>query len=185
MELTKHIKIYDQVLPWQILSNLIRSINTYEFEDAKIGPNKIVNKKIRKTNVFQMSNQYDDLAKVHWHNVLFYVFSKHIFQYMQSHKLAHVPEVNNIQVLRYDVDDHYKWHIDHFKTFPRTLSCIFLLNNDYEGGNLCFKDPSSLQEYKIDNKPNRLIVWPSNFLFPHTVKPVTKGRRYSVVSWAL
>ena len=24
-----------------------------------------------------------------------------------------------------------------------------------------------------------------NFLYPHTVKPVTKGIRYSVVAWAL
>ena len=32
--------------------------------------------------------------------------------------------------------------------------------------------------------PNRLIIWPSNFLFPHSVLPVTKGLRYSVVAWA-
>ena len=32
---------------------------------------------------------------------------------------------------------------------------------------------------------NRMIIWPSTFLYPHTVKPVTKGTRYSVVAWAL
>jgi predicted 2-oxoglutarate/Fe(II)-dependent dioxygenase YbiX len=68
---------------------------------------------------------------------------------------------------------------------PRTMSCILLLNNDYEGGNLCFRNPDGSGEWEVEVKPNRMIIWPSNFLYPHTVKPVTKGKRYSVVAWAL
>tara|TARA_R100000697_G_scaffold121409_1_gene148439 strand:- start:2922 stop:3107 length:186 start_codon:yes stop_codon:yes gene_type:complete len=60
-----------------------------------------------------------------------------------------------------------------------------LLNNDYEGGEICFRYPDTTGEWLIDKKPGRIIVWPSNFLYPHRVKPVTKGTRYSVVSWAL
>ena len=37
----------------------------------------------------------------------------------------------------------------------------------------------------VEKKANRMIIWPSNFLYPHSVKPVTEGIRYSVVSWAL
>ena len=29
-----------------------------------------------------------------------------------------------------------------------------------------------------------LLIFPSNFLYPHRVDPVTKGVRYSYVSWA-
>tara|TARA_R100001509_G_scaffold76511_2_gene42827 strand:+ start:123 stop:680 length:558 start_codon:yes stop_codon:yes gene_type:complete len=185
MEIKKYIKIYDKVLPWNVLSNLIRSINQYEFKSGTIGPNGVVNKKIRQTNVFEISNRSDDMAKVHWHNILFHVFMKHIGDYMKNHEFAHMPEVNSIQILKYGISDHYEWHVDHFKSQPRTISCIFLLNNDYEGGHLCFKDPFSDKTLKVDNLPNRLIVWPSNFMFPHTVKPITKGIRYSIVSWAL
>lgn len=46
-------------------------------------------------------------------------------------------------------------------------------------------DTDGTGEYKIEVKPNRMIVWPSNFMFPHRVAPVTKGVRFSVVSWAL
>ena len=59
-----------------------------------------------------------------------------------------------------------------------------MLNNDYEGGNLCFKDNITNNETVIDTKPNRLIIWPSNFLFPHSVRPTNKGTRYSIVAWA-
>ena len=41
------------------------------------------------------------------------------------------------------------------------------------------------RELIIEKKSNRMIVWPSNFLYPHAVKPVTEGIRYSIVSWAL
>ena len=57
--------------------------------------------------------------------------------------------------------------------------------NDYEGGNLTFLDQASKQEKIIENKVGRLILWPSNFIYPHCVTPVTKGTRYSIVLWAL
>ena len=33
-------------------------------------------------------------------------------------------------------------------------------------------------------KPNSMLIWPSSFLYPHGVEPVTKGTRYSIVAWA-
>ena len=58
------------------------------------------------------------------------------------------------------------------------LSIIGILNDDYEGGNLImFKDR------KIDTKKGDLLLFPSNFLYPHEITPVTKGVRYSYVSW--
>ena len=65
------------------------------------------------------------------------------------------------------------------------MSMILLCNNDYEGGDLGFANPDYTDELIVPVRANRLIVWPSNFLFPHGVKPITKGTRYSVVGWAL
>ena len=64
------------------------------------------------------------------------------------------------------------------------MSCIYFINDDYEGGDLHFKYPNSDDVTVIQKKRNRIIVWPSNFLYPHSVKEVTKGERYSVVAWA-
>jgi predicted 2-oxoglutarate/Fe(II)-dependent dioxygenase YbiX len=30
-----------------------------------------------------------------------------------------------------------------------------------------------------------MLIWPSNFLYPHKVNPVKKGIRYSMVCWGL
>ena len=28
-----------------------------------------------------------------------------------------------------------------------------------------------------------LLIFPSNFMYPHKVEPITKGTRYSYISW--
>jgi hypothetical protein len=58
------------------------------------------------------------------------------------------------------------------------LSLITALNEDYEGGELVLCEKFN---YKL--KTGQTIVFPSNFLYPHEIKKVTKGHRYSMVSW--
>ena len=117
------------------------------------------------------------------------IFKETNFEYMECVRENTIDfdweRISDINVLKYEQSGFYTWHTDHFAAIPRTMSCILLLNNDYEGGNLCFRNPDGSGEMEIEVKPNRMIIWPSNFLYPHTVKPVTKGIRYSVVAWAL
>ena len=91
----------------------------------------------------------------------------------------------DISFLKYHEGGFYKWHTDHCAQIPRTISAIFILNNDYDGGELCFRNPDGSEEIMMDKKANSLIIWPSNFLYPHTVKPIKKGTRFSIVGWAL
>ena len=46
------------------------------------------------------------------------------------------------------------------------------------------KLPRTQKDIIIKGSPGDLVIWPSNFLFPHGVKPVKKGKRYTVVAWA-
>ena len=59
------------------------------------------------------------------------------------------------------------------------LSLIIGLNSDYEGGELTFWDT-----FKVKTQTGDIVVWPSCFLYPHQVLPVTKGTRYTAVTWA-
>jgi len=59
-----------------------------------------------------------------------------------------------------------------------TLSIIGVLNDDFEGGELIM-----FEDKKIDTKKGDLIIFPSNFLYPHEITPVIKGVRYSYQSW--
>jgi predicted 2-oxoglutarate/Fe(II)-dependent dioxygenase YbiX len=59
-----------------------------------------------------------------------------------------------------------------------TLSIVGFLNDDYEGGEFIMFD-----DMEIKLKQGDVLIFPSNFLYPHKVNPVTKGIRDSFVSW--
>ena len=187
MEIKNFVKIYDEILPWNVLSNLIRFSNNNKFQETRIGKNKEINFNIRRTYTLPLSNLNKSLTNVHWFNLLHYFFEQGLKKYPQDIKIIDYAYkyIFDIEILKYQDTGFYTWHTDHFAEIPRTMSCILLLNNNYEGGNLCFRNPDGSEEWEVEVKPNRMIIWPSNFLFPHTVKPVTKGIRYSVVAWAL
>ena len=91
---------------------------------------------------------------------------------------------SHIKFNRYSKGQIMTKHVDHIKSLFEgerrgnpTLSIIGALNNDYTGGELIFFD-----NYKITLKEGDILLFPSNFLYPHKVKPVTKGKRYSFVS---
>jgi predicted 2-oxoglutarate/Fe(II)-dependent dioxygenase YbiX len=76
-------------------------------------------------------------------------------------------------------------HVDHIDSiFDGTvkgipiLSIIGLLNDDFEGGEI-----EMFEDTKIKLKAGEVLIFPSNFLYPHKVCPVTKGTRHSFVSW--
>jgi hypothetical protein len=192
MEVKKAIKIYDDVLHLPTLGTFIKVINSFKFNQAGLVGNAdnpiVVNEKIRKVFDHSIILNGESRTETHWWNLLYKIFTDHIFKYCKEFNLnPHhtVRKLEEITVLKYEDTGHYDWHSDHNFLAPRTLSLIYLLNNDYEGGELMFKDISSNEIIKIETKPNRLIIWPSNFLYPHKVDAVTKGTRYSVVCWGL
>lgn len=77
-----------------------------------------------------------------------------------------------------------KEHIDHIhslfdgdtKGIP-ILSMVGIFNEDYEGGDfiLCGEN--------INLKTGDVVVFPSIFLYPHSVTPIINGNRYSWVLW--
>jgi hypothetical protein len=189
MEIKNFIKIYDEVLPWNVLSNLIRFSNKSKFKETFVGGGGTarVDFNIRRTYNLPLSNSNNSMTLVHWATLLNNFFNEKLNKYKLDCNIIdfHYSQIKNLEILKYENTGFYTWHTDHFSLNPRTMSCILLLNNDYEGGNLCFRNPDGTGEWEVEVKPNRMIIWPSNFMYPHTVKPVTKGIRYSVVAWAL
>ena len=60
-----------------------------------------------------------------------------------------------------------------------TMSCVFYWNDDFEGGEFAFFDREI--KYKLDK--GDAIMFASNFMYPHEIMPVTKGTRYSIITW--
>lgn len=57
---------------------------------------------------------------------------------------------------------------------------LFFLNDDFDGGDFYVAGINY-------NKPKvgSALIFPSNFMFPHEVKKVTSGERWSIVSWLM
>ena len=92
---------------------------------------------------------------------------------------------SEIRFNRYNKNQIMSKHIDHIQSIFTgdirgipILSIVCVLNDDYQGGEFIMFD-----DYEIKFKAGDLIIFPSVFLYPHLVKPVKKGTRYSFVSW--
>jgi PKHD-type hydroxylase len=108
-----------------------------------------------------------------------------------------------IQFTNYNKKGHYNWHKDCYnepfgidshesvRGKIRKLSCIVNLSDGdkFEGGDLFIgEELYDNPEKKITRitelrKQGSVIVFPSHTL--HKVSPVTKGKRFSLVSWSL
>ena len=58
-------------------------------------------------------------------------------------------------------------------------SVLLFLNDDYEGGEFV------VSELQLNIKKGDAIIFPSNFMFPHEVKEVKSGTRWSIISWLM
>ena len=82
-------------------------------------------------------------------------------------------------VLKYRKDDFFTAHTDASHDFPRQMSLVYYVNNDYEGGELEFPHI----DLKIKPLKDELIIFPANYLFLHSANPVTSGIKYSVINF--
>ena len=110
------------------------------------------------------------------------------------------------QFTKYKHNQYYDWHCDswdkpynkpntpdHGKIRKLSMTCQLTDGSEYEGGELEFDfrnyDPHMREEVKHLKKAKEILPKGSIIVFPsfvwHRVKPVTKGKRYSLVMWSL
>jgi hypothetical protein len=73
---------------------------------------------------------------------------------------------------------------DHYNASNRHLSIIMNLNDNYEGGDLIFTDQKEKEIKRLKLDKGTIVFFPSNFMYPHSIQPITKGTRYSIVCMA-
>tara|TARA_R100001126_G_C4867063_1_gene170820 strand:+ start:258 stop:827 length:570 start_codon:yes stop_codon:yes gene_type:complete len=128
------------------------------------------------------SNQHDLLYK----NLIFNTCSAAIKKYQKLFPSLHQElKLESINLLKYVKGNFYKKHTDAFHQVNRQLSFIINLNQDYEGGDLIFYYPHNQQfaYSKVQLKTGDLVMFPSNFMYPHSIQPIISGTRYSIVCW--
>lgn len=99
-----------------------------------------------------------------------------------------VKAIESFQIGKYPVGGHYSWHPDsdgmivNEENLSRKISMVLWLNEDFEGGEFEFHKCYT-SENSIKPTIGTMVFFPSWII--HRVKPVTKGVRYSAVSWLL
>jgi len=86
---------------------------------------------------------------------------------------------DSYQILKYGVGQKFTNHIDDHPDYHRRVSTLYYLNDNYSGGELNFP------RFNLSFKPkaNQMVIFPSTYVYNHSVSPVTEGERYAVVSW--
>ena len=93
-----------------------------------------------------------------------------------------IRRIEKVQMSKYIDGGHYDWHMDSkapINNEQRKLSIVILLNNNFEGGGL---EMETNQGESVLKSTGDIVVFPS--FLNHKVTPVTKGARYTAVSWA-
>lgn len=102
-----------------------------------------------------------------------------IRQYAERFPHFRIARDMGFELLRYPEGGFYKQHTDSYHQVQRTLACSFLVNDGFEGGEFSFFDGT--RKFALDK--GDALLFPANFMYPHAVLPVTRGVRYSVVTW--
>jgi predicted 2-oxoglutarate/Fe(II)-dependent dioxygenase YbiX len=113
----------------------------------------------------------------------------------KGENLFSVKGISPIRLNRYKLNSRMHSHIDHQPVYRLTanqnvnstenvlsgipiLTLIGTLNDDYEGGEIVFWD-----DYQPALKAGSVVIFPSNFLFKHTINTIKTGTRYSFIVW--
>jgi predicted 2-oxoglutarate/Fe(II)-dependent dioxygenase YbiX len=121
---------------------------------------------------------FNEAFEINLNNMFFEHFDPVERDYMGHYGVA--SEWHDVYgILKYGEGQFFTNHIDDHKDYHRRVSTVYYLNDNYTGGEINFP------RFDITFKPkaNQMIVFPSIYVYNHSVSPVIKGERYAVVSW--
>ena len=96
-----------------------------------------------------------------------------------------VQKTTDFRLNKYDVGGYMSKHCDnihhsHGQTYGYPQASVLLfLNDNFKGGEFL------VSEEQPTINTGEALIFPSNFMFPHEVKEVTQGTRWSIVSWLM
>jgi len=169
-ELLDYVKVYDDIVSHEVCDQLLEVCANSEWTEGKtvdgVSGSRICNV------AFIRDKEVDAM--------IFGLISKAFSRYKSDFKWFNPTSDEGYVLLKYENSGRYNFHTDQHQDYNRQVTTIINLNDDYEGGELAIIDDS----YKIDMKKGDVIVFPSNFQYPHAIKPIVSGTRYSMITWA-
>ena len=182
-DLNTYVKVYKNFLGKELCENAVKELEMVEWQMHKfydqIRKNTLSTEKELSVFFDNIKNKPVLMEKT-WSAIEKYIIKDFNFPWYNSWS-----GFTNIRFNRYSEQTNMKLHCDHIhdmfdgniKGVP-ILSIVGILNDNYLGGDFIM-----WEDTKIELQAGDILLFPSNFLFPHKVLDVTKGKRYSFVSW--
>jgi len=178
------IKNYDYIVSKELCERILNEYkNSSDWTHSLIGGESSVDSTIRNcdsillsdTEIIQRNFEIRKNIDMELHQQLLKVVE------MYSKEFPHFsPSIDTgYQLLRYNPGQFYIQHTDNFIQQQRSIACSVTLNEDFVGGEFAFFD----REIMMRNSIGDVIVFPSNFMYPHEIMPVISGTRYSIITW--
>tara|TARA_B100001996_G_scaffold380660_1_gene368497 strand:+ start:1273 stop:1815 length:543 start_codon:yes stop_codon:yes gene_type:complete len=180
MNVHDYIKYYNGAVPFVLCEDIINypynyKPSTYSNHKGKIDDSK---ERVRMDEYWVRKNyQYYDEIKSSFEWV--------IKKYSEEFSLFSVQNITDFRINKYPEGGFMSKHVDNIHHshgqqygFPQATILLYL-NDDYEGGEFYVAE----KEFKPEK--GSAIIFPSNFMYPHEAKKITKGTRWSVVTWLM
>ena len=179
-DLTDFIRVYDDVLNQEQLEIILTRFRGSTQWNAPGNDANRTDPDLRSCYTIDISDyKSNNNAHLDIDEMLFRGITRTINRYVKEFPMVKLKHDTGYEILRYGPGTECREHTDHYQDRPRTLSCSVNLNDDYDGGEFCFFDGA----LRYRAPAGSAIVFPSNFMFPHCVAPITAGTRYSIITW--
>ena len=160
--LEDYIYIVKNALNHETCDSLLNEFkNSDEWVDTAVGSGN-VEKNIRNCQTIIISYAYvihkNNDIRHKLDNDVFDGAAKCIKEYNTKFPHCKIEEDSGYELLRYTEGCFYTEHTDSFKTRPRAISCSFILNDDFEGGEFAFFNKKL--KYKLEK--GDALLFPSN-----------------------
>lgn len=188
-DLRSYIVVLENVMSYKLCDMLLDEYEKTDlWEGSRVGGGPsggVVNKEIRNVDSIGFSlphiiNQNPEKRQLIDTEVYKSVTSA-MARYNQMFNNASISKDSGYELLRYKKGGFYKQHCDSFTHNMRTISCSLAVNDNFSGGEFAFFNREIIKEVP----KGAALLFPSTFLYPHEVMPVTKGTRYSIITWLM
>jgi hypothetical protein len=190
-EIAPGIIVYHDVLPTDLeivnrLESVLQPLGTpgYAWQPAYVGYQQLmpdyrdcVDFKFKKTDIENDKSESSIKLQGIWQDC--YDRQKlAVEDYCRRFNIHNLKYWEAFNFIKYEAGHHFMEHHDHGFSYNCTLSLVAYLNDDFEGGELFFR----LQGINYVPKAGDVVLFPSNFMYPHQAKVVHSGTKYSLVT---
>ena len=171
--------IYIGSIPKITLDYALSHVVENNWTDAAVAESRIKSygletktKEIRDASVGLIDEEFNKLLREN--------ISPLVERYAVINKI-NISKLEGYHIVKYEKGQFFKEHIDQTQEFPRKISVVFYLNDNYDGGTITFTKIG----FSLKPSSGSVLVFPSTEEFCHSADPIISGTKYAIVGFWL